>query len=107
MFISFNIKNKVLLNFENIKITKLFKKLNYKYYDLFEIEFFIKKQIYRLCLFKTFKSIHNVFHVSLLKSHCKNFEKQFSNNDERKKAMKSEFFLNRIIYYDKFQYFVK
>ena len=75
---SFNIENKVLLNFRNIKITKSFKKLNHKYYDSFEIELSIEKQIYRFRLLKTFRSIHNVFHVSLLKSHRKNFEEQFS-----------------------------
>ena len=75
---SFNIENKVLLNFRNIKITKLFKKLNHKYYDSFEIELSIEKQTYRLRLFKTFRSIHNVFHVSLLKFHRKNFEEQSS-----------------------------
>ena len=75
---SFNIENKVLLNFRNIKITKSFKKLNHKYYDSFEIELSIKKQIYRFRLFKTFRSIHNVFHVSLLKFHRRDFEKQSS-----------------------------
>ena len=75
---SFNIENKILLNFRNIKITKSFKKLNHKYYDSFEIELSIEKQTYRFRLFKTFRSIHNVFHVSLLKFHRKNFEEQFS-----------------------------
>ena len=78
IFMSFNIENKVLLNFKNIKITKSFKKLNHKYYDLFEIELSIKKQTYRLRLLKTFRSIHNVFYVLLLKSHRKNFEEQSS-----------------------------
>ena len=68
ILMSFNIEKKVLLNFRNIKITKSFKKLNHKYYDSFEIELSIENQIYRLRLFKTFRSIHNVFHVSLLKS---------------------------------------
>ena len=72
---SFNIENKVLLNFRNIKITKSFKKLNHKYYDLFEIELLIEKQTYRLRLLKTSRNIHNVFYVSLLKSHRKDFEK--------------------------------
>ena len=75
---SFNIENKVLLNFRNIKITKSFKKLHYKYYDSFEIELSIKKQTYRLRLFKTFRSIYNVFYVSLLKSHRNDFEEQSS-----------------------------
>ena len=73
---SFNIENKILLNFRNIKITKSFKKLNHKYYNSFKIELSIKKQTYRFRLFKTFRNIHNVFHVSLLKSHRKDFEEQ-------------------------------
>ena len=74
---SFNIENKILLNFRNIKITKSFKKLNYKYYDSFEIKLSIKKQTYRFRLFKIFRSIYNVFHVLLLKFHRSDFEKQF------------------------------
>ena len=31
IFMSFNIENKVLINFRNIKIMKLFKKLDHKY----------------------------------------------------------------------------
>ena len=54
ILILFNIKNKVLLNSKNIKMTKLFKKLNHKYYDSFEIKLFIEKEIYRFYLFKTF-----------------------------------------------------
>ena len=77
IFISFNIKNKGLLNFKNLNMTKSFKKINHKYYNSFEIEFFIEKQVYCFRLFKTFKSIHNVFYVSLLKFHRKNFENQF------------------------------
>ena len=46
------------------------------YYDSFEIELSIEKQTYRFRLLKTFRSIHNVFHVSLLKFHRRNFEKQ-------------------------------
>ena len=74
---SFNIENKILLNFRNIKITKSFKKLDYKYYNSFEIELSIKKQTYRFRLFKTFRNIHNVLHVLLLKSHRNDFEEQF------------------------------
>ena len=38
IIISFNIENKVLFNFKNIKITKLFKKINREYYNSCEIE---------------------------------------------------------------------
>ena len=78
IFISFNRKNKILLNSKKIKITKWFKSFNDKYYDSFEIELFIEKQVYRFRLFQTFKSIYNVFHVLLLKFHRKNFEQKFS-----------------------------
>ena len=80
----------MLLNFKNIKITKFYKKLNHKYYDLFKIKLFIKKQIYRFRFFKTFKNIHNVFYVSLLKFYRKNFEKLFLSIIMKKKTMKDE-----------------
>ena len=73
---SFNIENNVLLNFRYIKITKSFKRLNYKYYDSFELKLLIEKQIYRFRLFKTFRSIHNVFYVLLLKFYRSDFEEQ-------------------------------
>ena len=60
----------MLLNLKNLILNKFIKKMNYKYYDLFEINKFIKKQSYRLKFFKIFRSMHNVFHVSLLKSDC-------------------------------------
>ncbi len=65
---SFNVENKILLNFKNIHIFKSSKKLDHKYYESFEIEEFIEKQAYKLRLFYTFE-IHNVFHVFLLKSY--------------------------------------
>ena len=91
ILMSFNIENKVLLNFRNIKNTKLFKKLNYKYYDSFEVELSIKKHIYRFRLFKTFRNIDNVFYVLLLKFHRSDFEEQFlSVLMKEKKTRKSE-----------------
>ena len=105
---SFNIENKVLLHFRNIKITRSFKKWNHKYYDSFEIELSIEKQIYRFRLLKTFRSIYNVFHVSLLKFHRKNFEDSSSSVlMKEKEQWKMKKVLNSRIYYDKFQYFVK
>jgi hypothetical protein len=59
---------------KNIKSTKLFKKLNYKYYDFYEIKKLINKQAYKLILLKNMKKIHNVFHVSLLKLYKKSLE---------------------------------
>ena len=75
----------MLSNFKNIKITKSFKKLNYKYYNLFKIELFRKKQICCFRLFKTFKNSSNVFYESLLKFYPKNFEKPFSSVIIKKK----------------------
>jgi hypothetical protein len=69
----FNVENKMLLNFKNIHIFKSLKKFNHEYYELFEIEEFIKKQIYKLRLFHTFR-IHNVFHCFSLKSYKKRFD---------------------------------
>jgi hydroxymethylpyrimidine pyrophosphatase-like HAD family hydrolase len=65
----YNVDDKVLLNVKNIIFIKSFKKLNYKYYDSYEIIELIKKQVYRLKLSFLLKEIHNVFHVFLLESH--------------------------------------
>ena len=93
IFIIFHIKDKMLLNFKYIKITKSFKKLNNKYYDSFKIELFIKKQIYPCRLLKIFKTIDNVFYMSLLKLYRKNFEKQFSSiMIKEKEQSKMKFF---------------
>jgi hypothetical protein len=59
---------------KNIKSTRLFKKLNYKYFDFYEIEKFIDKQAYKLILLKNMRKIHNVFHVSLLESYKESLE---------------------------------
>jgi hypothetical protein len=65
----YNVDDKMLLNVKNIIFTKSFKKLNYKYYDSYEIIELIKKQVYRLKLSFLLKKIHDVFHVFLLESH--------------------------------------
>jgi hypothetical protein len=65
----YNVGDKVLLNVKNIIFTKSFKKLDYKYYDSYEIIESIEKQVYRLKLSFLLKEIHNVFHVFLLESH--------------------------------------
>jgi hypothetical protein len=69
----FNVEDKILLNFKNINIFKSSKKLDHEYYELFEIEEFIEKQAFKLRLSHTFR-IHNVFHVSLLKSYKERFD---------------------------------
>ena len=65
----------MLLNSKNLILNKFIKKLNYKYYDSFKINKFIKKQLYRLKFFEIFRSMHIVFYVSLLKSFKKQIEK--------------------------------
>ena len=68
---NYRVKNKILLNSKNITLNQFVKKLNYKFYDSFKIKKSIAKQFYKLKLFKNFQSIHNVFHVFLLKF-CRN-----------------------------------
>ncbi len=109
IFRIFNVKNKILLNFRNIHIFKSSKKFDHKYYELFEIEKFIEKQIYKLRLFHTFR-IHNVFHVSLLKSYKKRFDDVLTSssimiNEEKHDEMK--LILNNKLYRKRLQYFVK
>jgi hypothetical protein len=65
----YNVDDKMLLNVKNIIFTKSFKKLNYKYYDSYEIIESIEKQVYKLKLLFLLKEIHNVFHVFLLESY--------------------------------------
>jgi hypothetical protein len=65
--IEFKINDKVFLNARNIISIKSFKKLNYKYYDLYTINESINKISYKLNLSLIMKDIHDVFHVSLLK----------------------------------------
>lgn len=62
----YNVGDKILLNAKNITFTRPFKKLDYKYYDSYEITELIGNQVYRLKLPSLLKGIHNVFHVSLL-----------------------------------------
>ena len=64
---SYCVDDMIYLNVKNIKFIRLSKKLNYKYYDSYEVEKLIEKQTYKLRLFDTM-IIYNVFHVFLLKS---------------------------------------
>jgi hypothetical protein len=70
----YDVEAMMYLCVKNIKSTRLFKKLNYKYYDSYEIEKLINKQAYKLILLKNMRKIHNVFHVSLLESYKENLE---------------------------------
>jgi hypothetical protein len=105
----FNVEDKILLNFRNIHIFKSSKKLDHKYYESFEIEKFIEKQAYKLRLSHTFR-IHNVFHVSLLKSYKRRFDDVITLfsimiNEEKHDEMK--LILNNKLYRKRLQYLVK
>ena len=45
--ISFNKKNRIYFNVKNIRFTRFFKKLNYKYYDFYILIESIDKMIYK------------------------------------------------------------
>ena len=62
---SYNVEDYVNLNGKNIK-TKRNKKLEWKFFEPFQILETIENQVYRLDLLKRWR-IHDVFHVSLLK----------------------------------------
>ncbi len=103
------IEDKVYLCVKNIRSTRSSKKLDYKYYESYKINMFIKKQSYRLKLFVNMKKIYNVFHVFLLEF-CKDLaeKKQTSLiyvNDE--KQWKIEQILDSRKYREKLQYYIK
>ncbi len=105
----FNVEDKILLNFKNIHISKSSKKLDHKYDESFEVEEFIEKQVYKPRLFHTFR-IHNVFHVSLLKSYKKRFDDVMTSfsimiNEEKHDEIK--LILNSKLYRKRLQYLVK
>ena len=62
---TFAVGDFVYLNSKNIDLTRLSKKLDWKYYGLYQIQDWIGKVAYWLVLPKAIK-IHNVFHVLLL-----------------------------------------
>lgn len=61
----YNVKDKVFFNSKNIKLTRLSKKLDYKFYRLYKVENLLGKQAYYLKLPDSMK-IHNIFYVLLL-----------------------------------------
>ena len=67
----YKIKNRILLSSKNIIFSRFSKKLDFKFYESYEITNFVKKMIYQLTLFKAFqfRNIHDVFYVSLLESY--------------------------------------
>jgi hypothetical protein len=62
--IEFKINDKIFLNAKNIILIRSFKKLNYKYYNLYTINESINKISYKLNFSSIMKDIHDVFHVS-------------------------------------------
>ena len=50
----YKVENRILLNSKNITFNRFSKKLNFKFYESYEITNFVKKMTYRLILFKVF-----------------------------------------------------
>ncbi len=107
---SYNVKDKALLNSTNIKTNKSSKKLDHKYLKSFEIELFVDKQTYRLRLSKSYQSIHNLFHVSLLETYRERVEVESSSSLtllEDDEHFETESILNSRVRYEKFEYLIK
>ncbi len=105
-FRTFNVEDKILLNFKNIHTSRSFKKLDHKYYESFEMQNLVDKQAYKLNLSHTFR-IHNVFHVFLLKSFKKRFDEVITSfsimideerHDELKLILKNKLYRKRLQY---------
>jgi hypothetical protein len=64
--VQYTVGERVLLSAKNIKTTQPSKKLSHRWLGPFEVTQRIGKQAYQLKLPPRYKSIHNVFHVSLL-----------------------------------------
>ena len=65
---SYAVSDLMLLSIKNLKQKRLSKKLLHKFINSFRMKDKINEQTYRLTLFNTYR-IHNIFHVSLLKSY--------------------------------------
>ncbi|KAG5292720.1 CHROMO superfamily domain-containing protein [Histoplasma ohiense] len=63
----FKIDDYVMLNAKNLQLLRPVHKLDHKYVGLFKILDTIRKQVYKLELPPSYRSIHPVFHISLLK----------------------------------------
>ena len=72
---TYNIDDKIRLNFKNIKSIRFFKKLNWKYYASLIVISSVKKQAYKLKMSESYVKMHDVFHVSLLELYLDWFEK--------------------------------
>ena len=101
-----------MLNFKNIIFNRFSKKLNFKFYESYEITNLIEKMTYRLTLFKVFlsRNIYNVFHVLLLESYIDKFDinsKSFVIEMKEEKQWKVESILNNRIHRKRRQFLVK
>ena len=67
-FKKYAVEKLIILSIKNLKQKRFNKKLTHKFVKSFRVENKIKAQTYRLTLFSTYR-IHNIFHVSLLKSY--------------------------------------
>ena len=68
---NYAIEQQVWLSAQNIQTTRLNKKLDFKRHKLFQILDTIRKQVYRLKLFKSM-NIHHIFYVLLLEPYVSN-----------------------------------
>jgi hypothetical protein len=106
--IEFKINDKVFLNAKNIISIRSFKRLNYKYYDLYTINESINKISYKFNFSSIMKDIHDVFHVSLLKlANEKNDETSSFIWVENEKQWKIEKIVNKRVRKNRTSYLIK
>ena len=106
----YNIGDLVYLYSQNIKSTRPFKKLNWKFYRPYTVAEYVGKQAYKLKLPQTMK-IHDVFHVLLLElcdqAYKSNVPPLLPINVESKDEYEVKEIFNSRSHYGKLQYFVK
>ncbi len=106
--IEFKINDKIFLNARNIISIRSFKKLNYKYYDLYTINELINKISYKLNFSSIMKNIHDVFHVFFLKlANEKDDETSFFIWIENEKQWKIEEIVDKKIKKNRTNYLIK
>jgi hypothetical protein len=106
--IEFKINDKNFLKAKNIISIRSFKKLNYKYYDLYTINESISKISYKLNLSSIMKNIHDVFHVFLLKlANEKDDETSFFVWVKNEKQWEIEEIVNKRVKKNKTSYLIK
>jgi hypothetical protein len=106
--IEFKLDDKVFLNARNIISIRSFKKLNYKYYDLYTISESVDKISYRLNLSSIMRDIHDVFHVSLLEfTNEKDDETSFLIWIEDEKQWKIEEIVDKKVRKNRTSYLIK